>query len=497
MASDSFTYADNASLPSPWSSASGVYVLSGFKILSNACQPTGVWTSAGARYAESTQDECQVVFKSGASAQRHTFLRGNGTHLGYAIRWSVFGGNYTIITLNRLGSWFNQLSITGTYPTSSDHTVRMWITGTGPITIHASIDGVEIGSGFVDSSPLDPGNPGFVVSGDGVAVAVFDDWTDGAVAAGTTYTLDIADVATVSDYSALTLSDLGLLVLDDIVLVTDTQVELPGPPAADLDISVNSAATLAEDLSVDVISSTVELTVSDTVAVTELIEFSSGTIVTVYESVALQEDIVVEVFTCNTVVFSGVSITDTTTVAVETANIVVFDTVEITDSVATDSASTGISVYSGSSVSDVVAVLLPEVCIEVVDSCAVSESTAFYAVLNAVVNDEITLLSVTTVDVLSTPVVVSDTASITDVAGVELGLEGPISLSVSDSVVATSYSSGVASGLLISISNEIVVSEHFESSMAFVSGILFCDCDSFAYSVETEVLSATVITEAK
>lgn len=191
MASDSFTGADNTALAthdSNWINYNSTFVVSSLKLSSNTCVTTGVWATAGARYFSSTRDEIQIVRKAGSTAEMGIGIRlaGDSGLDGYTVRIVVSSGNLSSFGVYRNNVWQHTFTFGSTFAASSDHTLRLWATGTSPLTLHFSIDGIEATSTYTDNNPIAAGNPGFRLGGDGTSpVLALDDWSDGASAPAT------------------------------------------------------------------------------------------------------------------------------------------------------------------------------------------------------------------------------------------------------------------------------------------------------------------------
>jgi len=189
MASDSFTGVDDTALATHdanWGDVTATYVVANMKINSGLAKVASTSASGGGRYTTSTRDESQIVFK-GLDAYyngRYVTIRSDGTNMGYAAYLGTQNAlNFGRAGLNKNGVFVDYFTTTLNVPWGSDHTVRLWVSGSGASTvIHLDVDGTERGSGIADASPLSAGNPGFASfdNGTNLTRCIFDDWTDNA-----------------------------------------------------------------------------------------------------------------------------------------------------------------------------------------------------------------------------------------------------------------------------------------------------------------------------
>lgn len=188
MASDNFTNSSGTLLATHnplWANVTASKVVSNFHIVDNAAKIKTNYANAGARYLGSLADESQVTFCGMAAADVNRFVcvRSSGTGEGYSARFhSAVGGNWTALYCLKNSTFLGGFG-TGAWPVISGHVMRIWITGSGATTtIHGSVDGLEVGTGVVDSTPLGSGNPGFHgTANSSTADFIFDDWTDNQV----------------------------------------------------------------------------------------------------------------------------------------------------------------------------------------------------------------------------------------------------------------------------------------------------------------------------
>jgi hypothetical protein len=181
---DSFTGSDDTDLEvhdSNWTGVDATWVVTGLEIVSNAIQLDFGWANCAAYYDASSSDESQIVFKAAgdsATGRAVAVRMGAGTRGYSAILLAVSGGNYTECYVRKNGNWM-AAPFTGSWSTSSDHTIKIKASGTTTVTLEVWVDGVSLGTKTDSSSPIASGHPGFYVAGTGtISHSVMDDWTD-------------------------------------------------------------------------------------------------------------------------------------------------------------------------------------------------------------------------------------------------------------------------------------------------------------------------------
>jgi fibronectin type 3 domain-containing protein len=188
---DSFDGAGPASLPvhdahwkSPGTVGSVTYSASNFQIRNNVAEVAAASRYAAAYYenGQSASQECQIVDKAHSVRTKYAAVRMGPGGLGYGVYLtpsSISSGAYTRVNLMRGVSWISTIG-SGTWPTSSDHVLRIRVTGTSPVTIETWVDGVKL-TNYTDSSTsrITTGFPGFWCSTNSDTVgSAWDSWTD-------------------------------------------------------------------------------------------------------------------------------------------------------------------------------------------------------------------------------------------------------------------------------------------------------------------------------
>lgn len=195
MASDSFTNDDDTALAthdSNWGDLGG-WNVSDLEINTNQVQGATDFTWCGARYTTSTEDVCQIVFKTGTTiaTYQRVHVRATGSHTGYSAAFGGgSGGNWTDLTFYKNDSF---LAGTGGYTISqaSDHTMKITAADNGGnVDLELFIDTVSELTTSDTSAVYTSGSPGFLIRRENAASAAdtrmddFDDLASGGVTIG-------------------------------------------------------------------------------------------------------------------------------------------------------------------------------------------------------------------------------------------------------------------------------------------------------------------------
>jgi hypothetical protein len=183
---DSFTDADNMALATHnalWASPGSTYLVTGFKISSNAVQTTGTFTTAGAYHTSSVSDTSQIVNKAlsntAQTVNKYVAVRMGSATLGYAGRVTLSGGNWTTAAFSKNGGGLGSSCSGLSYAAGSDHTMKIVASGTSTVSLTLYIDGTSVCSTTDSTSTITSGHPGFYVAGNGTVLNnVFDSWQD-------------------------------------------------------------------------------------------------------------------------------------------------------------------------------------------------------------------------------------------------------------------------------------------------------------------------------
>ncbi|MBI5530207.1 MAG: hypothetical protein HY918_01775 [Candidatus Doudnabacteria bacterium] len=225
---DSFTGNNGTSLSSHdsnWVSPDPAYLVSGLELNNNQVRTTADWAITGAMYNSSNSDTSQIVIKNTVLKSRYVCARmglGSGKKTGYCANFaSISGSNWTSVSISKNKNWLTSFSFST--PQTSDHTLKIVVSGTSSAAISVYSDETLVGSFTDSSSPLGAGgHPGFIVEGGGVqADTLFDDWSDGA--GGTTASDATAPIISGIASSAITSSSATITWITDES--SDTQVD--------------------------------------------------------------------------------------------------------------------------------------------------------------------------------------------------------------------------------------------------------------------------------
>lgn len=165
--SDTLT-GSGAALASPWAATSTSTSLSNCLREATGLQ-IAAYSEAILYYSAATSNIAQVTYAYTAATNPidagpslSNTSSGSG---GYYIQLGgQSGGNWTSLSLMKNGSWVNDFTTSGTWSDTATHVMRIvanYANYPTSVTITASIDGVQVGSAYTDSStPLALGYPG-------------------------------------------------------------------------------------------------------------------------------------------------------------------------------------------------------------------------------------------------------------------------------------------------------------------------------------------------